>query len=170
MNTAIDPFFRSAESLSEALHGFEDNPPVIARASNGMDPTWALKPKDLFLEIVAVSLGNLYNRVPLPSPLNDRNMLTPILAHLESEEAGRMIEHSTQWISSEDLVKTCDGRRNQYVLSGRAVTVLSQGTGHGVVGDLLDRACLAYSSGRHTLEIRAGTRALATSILSVLDI
>lgn len=169
MNTAIDPFYRSAESLSDALDGFEDNPPVSMRTHEGGHSAWALKPKDLFLEIVAVSLGNLYNRVPLPAPLNDRNMLEPILSHLEGEEAGKMIEYSTNWISSENLVKTSDGRRNQYVLSGRAVMVLSQGTGHGVVGDLLDRACLAYSSGRHTPEIRAGTRALATSILSVLD-
>ncbi len=164
-----DTFFRSAENLSDALQSFEEHQQFCVRQNTGFDPVWSLKPKDMFLEIIAVCLGNLYNRLPLPSPLHDRNMLDPILEHLNNEEAGKLIQSSSDWISSEGLVKILEGRSNHYVLSGRAVAVLSHGTGHGVVGDLLDRACAAYASGRHTPQIRAGTRILSTSILSALD-
>ncbi len=169
MSMIPDTFFRSAENLSDALQSFEEHHLFCTRHNSGVDLIWNLKPKDMFLEIVAVCLGNLYNRLPLPSPLHDRNMLDPILEHLDDEEAGKLVQYSSDWISSEELVKMSEGRRNNYILSGRAVAVLSHGTGHGVVGDLLDRACAAYASGRHTPQIRAGTRVLSTSILSALN-
>ena len=135
----------------------------------GDQANWAVSTRELFCEVVAVGLGNLYNKIPLPSPLFDPNMLKVILEELEDNEATLLVDRTEEWLRYEGLVRIMAGRRNQYVLISRAISVLSVATNEGSLGQQLTYACGCCARGYSAPSLRIAVRRLVMTILSALS-
>jgi hypothetical protein len=125
----------------------------------------ALLPRDLFLEILAIALGNMFNRTPVPGQLYDRAMLKPITQGVDDTEIAKVTLRSEDWIRLEGIVRAAEGQK-AYILNRASLTVLSTPTPEGLLGDVLSRICQCYSEGSVTPELRAKARELAVYFIT----
>jgi hypothetical protein len=169
MQFDAETFSQSSYQLTLALAAFEKERQVeVVRVDESADSA-TITIRDLFCEVVALGLGNLYNKIPLPSPLYDATVLRLILADLEEAEASVLAERTEEWLRYEGLVRIMAGRRNQYVLTSRAISVLSVATAEGSLGVQLSRACACYAQNYSANDMRVAVRRLVMTILSAMN-
>ena len=169
MNLEAELFSQSSYQLAIALKKFEQKEKVkLVQIADG-EEDWVVTTRELFCEVVAVGLGNLYNKIPIPAPLFDPAMLTIVVDGLEENEAGLLIDRTEEWLRYEGLVRIMAGRRNQYVLTSRAISVLSVATNEGALGIQLAQACACYARDYGRPDLRIAVRRLVMTILSALN-
>jgi hypothetical protein len=134
-------------------------PPVEA------PPESAPNLRALFLELVAVSLGNLYAKMPLPATLYDRSMLRPIATGLDDSDASKLTNRAEDWMRLEGLVRAAEGQK-AYLLNRPAMAVLSTQTSLGTLGEVLERVTRSYADQKASPALREQTRKLATYFLT----
>ncbi|NNE21066.1 MAG: hypothetical protein HKN11_00510 [Rhizobiales bacterium] len=169
MNLDSKLFSKNSYELASALAAFEKFQKVELVQTNPADAEWAASTRELFCELVGVGLGNLYNKIPLPSALFDMSMIKMILEGLDDAEATLLVDRTEEWLRYEGLVRILAGQRNEYVMTSRAISVLSVTTPEGSLGMQLTQACACYARNYRAPELRIAVRRLVTTILAALS-
>ena len=121
--------------------------------------------RDLFLETLTISLGNLYAKMPQPGTLYDRTMLKVISEGIDDNEVAKLTNRGEDWMRLEGIVRAAEGQK-AYALNRPTMAVLSTQTAIGTLGNVMERVTRAYAEGRATPELRRSARALGTYFLT----
>lgn len=124
-------------------------------------------PRELFFELLALGLANLFAIVPLAAPLFERSILKAVVGHLPDTESSKLILRADDWIRLEGLVKGQEGQK-AYSLSSLSLAILTTETPDGGIGNLLAQAYGCYVRQAHTPELRQATRKLAAIFLNLM--
>lgn len=143
---------------------------IISGVSNLLPPAEATSggapgPRDLFLELLTISLGNLYGKMPLPNNLYDRAMLKAISEGVDDNDLSKVTRFGEDWLRLEGVIRAAEGQK-AYSLNRPSVAVLSTQTAIGTLGDVMERIAKAFGEGRGTPELRLRARELATYFLT----
>lgn len=145
-------------SLETTISELSDQlPPPEAASAPGM--------RDLFLEILTISLGNLYSKMPQPGTLYDRTMLKVITEGIDDNDVAKLTNRGEDWMRLEGIVRVVEGQK-AYALNRPSMAVLSTQTAMGPLGNVMERITRAYAEGRATPELRRSARALGTYFLT----
>ncbi|MBI2719133.1 MAG: hypothetical protein HYX36_10310 [Rhizobiales bacterium] len=129
------------------------------------DPTPGTR--ELFLEFLAVSLGNLYAKMPLPSTLYDRTMMKIITSGIDDGEAGKLVTRAEDWMRLEGVVRAAEGQK-AYILNRPSMAVLSTATEAGTLGEVLERVARTYAEQKTSPALRRNVRQLGAYFLTRL--
>lgn len=165
MATSIDALDQAARQMAEAVGkvgSVETADPPGSPGSAEEVPA-----RELFFELLALGLANLYNIVPLSAPLFDRGILKAVTGHLPDTESSKLIVRADDWIRLEGLVRGQEGQKS-YSLSSQALAILSTETPDGSIGRLMRQAYDCYARQAHTPDLRQATRRLAAVFLSMM--
>ncbi len=165
MAAAIGALDQAARQLAEALGKAGSVETVDPSGSPGAAED--TPPRELFFELLALGLANLYHIVPLSAPLFDRGMLRAVTGHLPDAESSKLIIRADDWIRLEGLVRGQEGQKS-YSLSSQALAILSTETPDGSIGRLMRQSYDCYARQAHTPELRQATRKLAAVFLSMM--
>ncbi len=80
--------------------------------------------RDLFLEMLTVSLGNLYSKMPMPGTLYDRSMLKVVTEGVDDNEVAKMTARGEDWMRLEGIIRAAEGQK-AYSLNRPTMAVLS---------------------------------------------
>ena len=149
-----------------ALDTLIDNAgPALAEAEGARETTHFPSMRELFLELLVVSLGNLYGKMPLPSTLYDRSMMKVIIAELDDTDASKLTGRSEDWMRQEGIVRAAEGQK-AYILNRPSFAVLSTATAEGTLGEVMERISRCYAEQKVTPELRRATRELGAHFMS----
>lgn len=121
--------------------------------------------RELFLELMVISLGNLFGKTPVASSLYDRAMLKPVIEGLEDADITRLSRNGEDWLRLEGIVRSADGQK-AYILNRPSLAVLSTVTPDGQLGEIMERIMRCYAEGRATPALRRRARELGAYFLS----
>jgi hypothetical protein len=158
MDRATGTLAELATATADLLRDIEADRAVAAEVP-------PLAPRELFLEILAVALGNMFDRTPVPGQLYDRAMMKPIAAGLADTDIAKITLRSEDWIRLEGIVRAAEGQK-AYILNRPSLTVLATPTPEGQLGSVLARICRCYAEGSVTPELRAKARDLASYFMT----
>jgi hypothetical protein len=164
MTAAIGAADLAARQMAEALGKIGGGAADPAAAPI---PVEEVPPRELFFELLALGMANLFTIVPLAAPLFERAILKAVVGHLPDTESSKLIVRADDWIRLEGLVKGQEGQK-AYSLSSQALAILTTETPHGSIGRILERAYGCYLRQAHTPELRQATRKLAAAFLSLM--
>ncbi len=136
-------------------------------AAAAPSPVEAAPPRELFFELLALGMANLFTVVPLAAPLFERAILKAVVSHLPDTESSKLIVRADDWIRLEGLVKGQEGQK-AYALSSQTLAILTTETPDGSIGRLLEQAYACYLRQAHTPELRQATRKLAAAFLNMM--
>lgn len=165
MTAEISALDQAARQVTNALSKIGNGGTADLPGLTG--PAEEVPMRELFLELLALGLANLFGIVPLASPLFDRGMLKAVAGQLPDAESSKLMIKSDDWIRLEGLVRGQDGQKS-YSLSSQALAILSTETPDGSIGRLMERASECYARQAHTPELRQATRRLASVFLSMM--
>lgn len=120
-----------------------------------------------FMELLVVSLGNLYGKTPIPASPFDRTMMKRITSGLDDNDAGRFTSRADDWIRLEGLVRVQEGQKN-YALNRMSLAVLSTPTSHGTLGEVMERIAAAYAASDPSPQLRHVTRQIGAYFMTRL--
>jgi hypothetical protein len=165
MVAAFGALDQAARQMAEALGKVGGMEAADAPGSPGAVEEVPLR--ELFFELLALGLANLYHIVPLSAPLFDRGMLKAVTGHLPDTESSKLIVRADDWIRLEGLVRGQEGQKS-YSLSSQALAILSTETPDGSIGGLMKQSYDCYARQAHSPELRQATRRLAAVFLSMM--
>ncbi len=165
MTAEISVLDRAARQMADALGKIGSG--ELAAPPGAPVPAEEVPPRELFLELMALGLANLFGKVPLASTLFERSMLKAVTGHLPDADASKLVIRAGDWIRLEGLVRSQEGQK-AYSLSLQVLAILSSETPDGSIGRLMERACDCYVRQTHTPELRQATRRLATVFLNMM--
>ena len=122
-------------------------------------------PREIFVELLTISLGNLYGKTPIPGTLYDRAMLKPVMAGIDDGEISKLTGRFEDWVRLEGLVRAAEGQKS-YMLNRATLSTLSTATPVGLLGEVMERIARCYSGNQATPELRRLARALGSYFLS----
>lgn len=155
MSGDISTLDRLAASAAQELAPLEQRPGGSAPASM----------RELFLELLVISLGNLFGKTPVASSLYDRAMLRTVIEGLEDADITRLTRSGEDWLRLEGIVRSADGQK-AYILNRPSLAVLSSVTPDGQLGEIMERIVRCYAEGKTTPALRQWTRELGAYFLS----
>lgn len=164
MTAAIGAADLAARQMAEALAKIG---PAAANPPAEPEPVEDVPPRELFFELLALGLANLFKIVPLAAPLFDRPSLKAVIGHLPDADATKLTARTDDWIRLEGLVRGQEGQKN-YALSSLVLAVLTTETPDGSIGSLMVQAHECYARQAHTAELRRATRKLSAVFLSLM--
>jgi hypothetical protein len=121
--------------------------------------------RELFLELLTVSLGNLYGKMPLPANLYDRVILKVVADGMDDNDIAKMTLRGEDWLRLEGIIRAAEGQK-AYSLNKSTMAVLSTVTTEGALGSIMERITNAYSQGNATPELRRSARVLGAYFLT----
>lgn len=121
--------------------------------------------RELFLELLTVSLGHLYSKMPLPGTLYDRSILKVVTEGVDDNDVAKMTSRGEDWLRLEGIIRAAEGQK-AYSLNRPTMAVLSTVTAEGPLGTIMERITRTYSEGKATPELRRSARALGAYFLT----
>lgn len=160
----------AAQSVSPEASFLEDliRQAAAARSSTASATTDSeneVTMRERFLELLTLSLANLFGKTPVASSLFDRNTMRLVSAGLDDNEAGRLSTRADDWIRLEGLVRVQEGQKS-YTLNRPSLAVLCTPTSQGLLGEVMEGLAAVYANPGPTPEIRKATRALGAYFMT----
>ena len=134
----------------------KDEPPVAPQEAST---------REIFLELLALSLGGLYGSTPMPSSLFDRAVLKSVTGQLPDTDAAKLINRAEDWVRLEGLVRVMEGSKS-YTINRPSLAVLSTQTAEGTLGDVLQKLASCYQQPGPTPELRSLAQEIASYFLT----
>lgn len=157
MATDRSPLDLLMERVSPAL--------AAAEGPRNLDPTAAPSMRELFLELLVVSLGNIYGKTPLPGSLYDRAMMKALTSEIDDTEASKLTTRAEDWMRQEGVIRAAEGQK-AYTLNRPSFAVLSTATAEGNLGEVMERITRCYAEQKATPELRRHARELGAYFMS----
>ena len=123
--------------------------------------------RERFMELLVLSLANLYGKTPIPASPFDRAMMRNITEGLDDNDAGKFTTRADDWIRLEGLVRVQEGAKN-YSLNRMALAVLSTPTSQGTLGEVMEGIAAVYANPGPTPQLRLVTRQLGAYFMTRL--
>ena len=120
-----------------------------------------------FMELLVLSLSNLYGKTPVPVSPFDRAMMRNVTSGMDDNDAGKFTTRADDWIRLEGIVRVQEGAKN-YVLNRMGLAVLSTMTSAGTLGEVMERVAAAYANPGPTPELRQVSRNLGAYFMTRL--
>ena len=126
--------------------------------------------REVFCEVVGVVLGRLYGNMPLASQLYENPLIENIRQGTNEDWHRALVDRTEDWLLHEGFVRIIAGRKGQYILSRRALSLLSMPTSEGTVGVLLERVTAQYAIAPPGEKLRDATRKLIVGLFATLNV
>ena len=121
--------------------------------------------RELFLELICLSLGNLYARMPLAGTLFERATLKTVISAIDENDSSKLTNKTEDWLRLEGIIRAAEGQK-AYSLNRPSMAVLSTPTALGPLGDVMERINRAYGEGLVTPELRKSARRIGAYFLT----
>ncbi|MCB1377264.1 MAG: hypothetical protein KDK89_02670 [Alphaproteobacteria bacterium] len=157
----------AAQTTDHRFEGAEAIRPMTS-ANEAPKRQQDLSNRELFYELLVLSMANLYGKVPLGSSLFDRSAIKAVTGHMADNDAGKLVTKAEDWIRQENLVRAQEGQKS-YSPSCQTLAALEAVGPDGRLGELMERAARAYVGQTPPLDVRQATRRLAASFISAMS-
>jgi hypothetical protein len=132
-----------------------------------LSPSVPLTMRERFVELLVLSLANLYGKTPIAAAPFDRNMVKLVAEGLDDNDTGKFTSRTDDWIRLEGLVRVQEGQKT-YMLNRAALAVLSTSTSRGTLGEVMESIFGAYNTAGPTPQLRQATRQIGAYFLTRL--
>jgi hypothetical protein len=120
-----------------------------------------------FYELMVLSLGNLFPKMPSAGTLFDRTTINRVVMGMDDSDAAMIGRRTDDWMRLEGLIKQEEGKR-AYYLPLATQAALSVNTAGGLLGDVCGEILKRYGSANPSDGLREATRALGAAIMQLL--
>ena len=141
---------------------------ALALPANDAPPPPETSFRERFYELIVLSLGNLFPRMPTTGQIYDRTTLLRVIQGMDDGEAAALGKRADDWLRLEGIIKQEEGKRT-YFLPLPSQAALSASTAAGLLGDVCGEILKRYLAANPSDELRQATRALGASCLVLLN-
>ena len=123
--------------------------------------------RERFMELLVLSLANLYGKTPVAAAPFDRNIVRMVAEGLDDNETGKFTTRTDDWIRLEGLVRVQEGQKT-YMLNRVSLAVLSTPTSQGTLGEVMEAIYTIYNNPGPTPQLRLVTRQIGAYFMTRL--